>query len=491
MRQLITRARFPVTLGRHSLPAAPVRAVRMAGGFRLERGLGPGAWLAALLVGAAGTAAAAAAEPPERAAPAASCVTAECHPAVAAYPQIHWSDATAPGQCQRCHQQDGDLHEFETEDPPELCGECHEELLGAIEAAEVIHEPAEEDCLDCHNPHGGDTPALLEEARGEDLRRLCFTCHERAEVFHGEHRHQPVAEGTCSACHDPHASRHRRLLRARETELCAECHEQLLDRIDSAEHVHDPAEDDCLDCHDPHSEPHPNLLFAPGRKLCAECHDEVVAIAEGSKVPHGATTTEDECVNCHSPHASDHKWGLKGSQREVCLECHDRRIPSERGMLADIKAVLDGGKFWHEPVREKDCTHCHKPHGSDYASLLDEAFPASFYSAFSPEAYAFCFSCHEPSLVTEKSTRSLTGFRDGDRNLHFLHVNKARRGRSCRACHDFHASRWPSLLRESTRFGAWMMPIGYQPSETGGSCAPGCHEKLAYDREATDAAHGD
>jgi len=233
------------------------------------------------------------------------------------------------------------------------------------------------------------------------------------------------------------------------------------------------------------------MLDSPGRKLCDECHDEVVAIAEHSKFPHGATTTEDQCTNCHSPHAADHEYNLKLSLRETCLSCHDRRIPSERGMLADIKAVLDGGEFWHEPVREEGCTHCHQPHGADHPRLLEEEFPASFYSSFSLDAYAFCFSCHEATLATAKSTRSLTEFRDGDRNLHFLHVNKARRGRTCRACHDFHASPFPSLLRETTRFGAWMMPIGYQPSETGGSCAPGCHEKQAYDRGAPDSAKGE
>jgi len=46
-------------------------------------------------------------------------------------------------------------------------------------------------------------------------------------------------------------------------------------------------------------------------------------------------------------------------------------------------------------------------------------------------------------VVTEPETRTLTNFRDGARNLHFLHVNKAVRGRTCRACHEVHASKQP------------------------------------------------
>ena len=434
---------------------------------------------------------AAAAEAPERAPAAASCVAAGCHPDVAAREHLHWPEAAEPGQCQRCHEQEGDLHAFQSEEPPDLCQPCHEELLSRIEEVKFLHDPAEEDCLECHDPHGGATRALLEDVSAENQRGLCFTCHEKSEVFEGSYEHDPAAAGTCTACHDPHASKHESLLRARSTDLCAECHEELLELIDSAEYVHDPAEDECLECHGPHSGAHPGLLSVPGRKLCAECHEDVVEDAEEARVKHAAITTEAECTNCHSPHAAEFEPNLKKSVRETCLGCHDQRIPSERGMLADIKETLESNPVWHEPVREQDCTSCHPPHGSKHAHLLSKPFPDGFYSAFSVKAYAHCFSCHEPTLATEQTTRSLTGFRDGDRNLHYVHVNEDRRGRTCSACHDPHAARTTALILETTRYGAWMMPIEYEALENGGSCAPGCHEKLAYDRDAGQTSVGD
>ena len=81
-----------------------------------------------------------------------------------------------------------------------------------------------------------------------------------------------------------------------------------------------------------------------------------------------------------------------------------------------------------------------------------------------------------------KETDSLTDFRDGRINLHYLHVNKAKRGRSCRACHDTHASTNPMHVRESVPFGKWQMPISFTPTKTGGTCMAGCHKKLSYDR---------
>ena len=88
--------------------------------------------------------------------------------------------------------------------------------------------------------------------------------------------------------------------------------------------------------------------------------------------------------------------------------------------------------------------------------------------------------------MTVERTRTLTKFRDGNQNLHFLHVNKDKRGRTCRACHDLHASPEPLHIRERVQFGNWLMPIHFEKNETGGSCHPGCHAIEKYDRDADD-----
>ena len=69
-----------------------------------------------------------------------------------------------------------------------------------------------------------------------------------------------------------------------------------------------------------------------------------------------------------------------------------------------------------------------------------------------------------------KSSRSTTGFRDGNRNIHFAHVNKEHRGRTCRACHATHASTQPSQIRDRAVFGRWLMPINYEKSDEVTGC---------------------
>jgi hypothetical protein len=101
---------------------------------------------------------------------------------------------------------------------------------------------------------------------------------------------------------------------------------------------------------------------------------------------------------------------------------------------------------------------------------------------FALEKYDLCFTCHEKQLVTTEKTTGLTKFRNGTTNLHFVHVNKSDKGRSCRACHTTHASANAHQIRDSVPFGSWQMPINYKAVESGGSCSPGCHKAYSYDR---------
>jgi hypothetical protein len=51
-------------------------------------------------------------------------------------------------------------------------------------------------------------------------------------------------------------------------------------------------------------------------------------------------------------------------------------------------------------------------------------------------------------------------------------------------CHEPHAGNLDKLiLKEGYRFGGWNIPINFQITPTGGSCAPGCHQMYKYDRE--------
>lgn len=420
---------------------------------------------------------AAASEPPETVEPGAACATAECHADVTRHEHLHYAELGS--ECRKCHAQEENLHEFSDAADVEVCWECHEDLQKKVEGAKVLHDPAEEDCLDCHEAHGSKGEGLL---IAKDLLGLCFDCHEKDEVFGEEYEHGPVAEGSCTECHDPHASPRKKLLVASGSDLCLGCHDDTAEEFAQFEVIHDPAEDDCTDCHHPHSGPYPNMLPAEGRALCNECHDDIVEEAEAATVAHDPVLTRDECLTCHENHGGQHEPLLRQEPVALCLDCHDRPVESGDVQLADIRGWLDEHPVWHEPIEKDGCAECHEPHGGEHFRMLRKDYPETFYAGFSARTYALCFSCHERALVTVKSTRKETGFRDGDRNLHYVHVNKEEKGRTCRACHEVHASDDPLQVRESVPFGRWLLPINFEKSESGGRCAPGCHRTRSYDR---------
>jgi predicted CXXCH cytochrome family protein len=147
-----------------------------------------------------------------------------------------------------------------------------------------------------------------------------------------------------------------------------------------------------------------------------------------------------------------------------------------------MAAQLVEGAHLHGPLASKKCGGCHEPHGNDLPSFVSKPYTGTFYSPYQPEAYALCFSCHDETLATEKLTAGATKFRNGNVNLHYLHVNKARKGRSCRACHTIHASKNPHMLADSVPFGQWQLPIGFKEIEGGGTCTSGCHLPKTYRR---------
>ena len=77
--------------------------------------------------------------------------------------------------------------------------------------------------------------------------------------------------------------------------------------------------------------------------------------------------------------------------------------------------------------------------------------------------------------------KSLTNFRNGEKNLHYLHINGIK-GRSCILCHDVHASNNEHLIADKVPFESWWMNLNYKTLENGGSCQPGCHKEKKYTR---------
>lgn len=300
-------------------------------------------------------------------------------------------------------------------------------------------------------------------------------------MFEKRHRHGPVAARDCIACHRPHSSANPNLLIAppAKGEIYFQCHQDRKDEF-AMEFVHAATIDDCNKCHDPHSSGARFQLLQPGGDLCRMCHESLsLEVYEDIKTANYKHKPVDEgrCTDCHRPHSSNYPPLLKDSIERLCLSCH-----------TELGDEIAASTFRHGPVETGDCTDCHKAHGSLFSRLLVRFFPPNFYSEYSPKYYTLCFGCHSKDVAEEKFTSSLTNFRDGEYNLHFFHVNM-KKGRTCVACHDAHASNQAKHIRYEVPFGAWSYPISFTKSDVGGTCVVGCHSPKTYDREDPKVTH--
>jgi predicted CXXCH cytochrome family protein len=94
--------------------------------------------------------------------------------------------------------------------------------------ANRLSAPVEELCVSCHDTH---------EAANQPGSTLVF--------------HTPLVTGMCNACHNPHQSRRRYMLREENNfALCTQCHDA--DRLKKAEYHQSAPEANCTECHNPH-----------------------------------------------------------------------------------------------------------------------------------------------------------------------------------------------------------------------------------------------
>lgn len=385
---------------------------------------------------------------------------------------------TAQGKCLACHQYvEPREHTFKLASPEErLCADCH-----AVKQRTVVHPPVQQGrCTGCHDPHGSEQRAMLV---ADPTRGLCLSCHKQ-NFAQKKFVHGPVANGACILCHEPHSAWQPKLLTEAPQKLCLNCHAELLPKGDQERHVHAPAKDNCTACHDPHASDSKYQLKQATPELCLSCHTDLQKQIKSSAVVHGAVTQVDGCRACHAPHFTQLPKLQRAAQPQACLSCHNQPLKTADGRtLVDMAALLRDNPQHHGPIRDGDCTACHQPHAGDRFGMLRAEYPPEFYAPFKIEQYALCFKCHIPDMVLKAKGTGLTRFRDGEKNLHWLHVNQEK-GRTCRACHEVHASRHPFHIRDAVPFGSsgWMLEIDYKQTTTGGSCSPGCHKTRTYDR---------
>ncbi|MHB8845435.1 MAG: cytochrome c3 family protein [Nitrospirota bacterium] len=126
------------------------------------------------------------------------------------------------------------------------------------------------------------------EKRGKNVQETCTTCHPG--MLKGAFKHGPAAAGTCTLCHDPHASNYFWWVRAPSWKLCTTCHDEKKTTGHLVASVRgkvshptrgrvDPLRPErmlaCISCHEPHSSPVKELLAYEIREtyqICGFCH---------------------------------------------------------------------------------------------------------------------------------------------------------------------------------------------------------------------------
>ena len=309
-----------------------------------------------------------------------TCITSKCHTAIGKDTFVHMP--VTDGDCITCH---GDVPEHgnnpdkypygDIKEPDDTCFECHD----TFESRKFIHEPVQDgECTACHSSHGSPYKFHLLEG-GRDL---CFMCHDDG-IISEKFIHGPAEAGVCIACHDPHSADYEKNLRERPPDLCFGCHANKEAEFRTAKVVHKPAVESCTNCHNPHSAPKQYMLENESPELCFTCHTAQKDWVNNAAVQHGALMTGKTCLNCHEPHVSNIANRLSMAPMDLCLSCHDKEVNTTGGRdLTNMKKLLTEHKVHHGPIKQKDCSGCHNPHGSDEFRILKEEYASEFYMPF-------------------------------------------------------------------------------------------------------------
>lgn len=134
--------------------------------------------------------------------------------------------------CEACHGA-GSLHAkagggrdniVNPKNSPETCFQCHLDKRGEFSLPNAHPVLAGKmNCSDCHSPHTGD--AIMEGGTNfAGLNESCVKCHT-AQGGPYVFEHEASREG-CVTCHSPHGSLNAKMLKARNANLCLQCHFQ-------------------------------------------------------------------------------------------------------------------------------------------------------------------------------------------------------------------------------------------------------------------------
>jgi predicted CXXCH cytochrome family protein len=252
------------------------------------------------------------------------------------------------GGCTTCHDPHGSAasDSLLVKPEPQLCLGCHKADKPIFAKWHMGYQVASARCTSCHDPHGSKQKSMLYDTV-----------------------HSPVAKGMCSQCHEAPGSGFKPKLVG--AELCNRCHAQAVSAMLAKGDVHRPVvdRDACITCHDPHASKRKKLLADDPIALCGKCHEDTIRRHDRSPTKH-EPIAQGDCVTCHDPHASENPMLFaKATPTETCGQCHDYTKHATHPI--GEKAVDPRNKNMNV-----ECVSCHRAHGTEYKRLMPFAVTA-------------------------------------------------------------------------------------------------------------------
>lgn len=272
----------------------------------------------------------------------------ECHKKILPENARSAHDVVVEGNCKTCHASHGSDNKFIlTKSGSELCFDCHTDMNAELSKVRFKHKSVEsgKGCLNCHNPHASARSVSLLE---KEVPLLCTKCHKTGQQsFRRKHSNYPVAASNCNSCHNPHGSNQRGMV------------------FDIA-HA-SVAEGKCTECHRKAGSPAGLKTKKQTTQLCRECHKDMVEQAFDKNRVHWPLVDKVGCLHCHGPHATKQQKLLKGPIVNVCGNCHADTVELQEWSIKNPK-----NEKLCEPVKTGNCVACHSPHAANKVLLVSE-----------------------------------------------------------------------------------------------------------------------
>jgi len=266
-----------------------------------------------------------------------------CHKEVLPESARSAHEIVVEGNCTKCHDAHGASKKFIlSEEGNALCFDCHNDMGDEVGKVRFKHRSLEsgKGCLNCHDPHAS---AKSEHLLRTEVPLLCKKCHKTEKLtFKRTHMDYPVGNVNCTSCHDPHGSNQRGI-------IFDTAHAAVVERK-------------CTDCH---QKPSSLKTKKQTTQLCRDCHRDMVAETLEKNRVHWPLVDDVGCLNCHSPHATKEKKLLHGPPIEVCGRCHGDTVE-----LQELSKKNSKNEKLCEPIKTGNCITCHSPHAADKVLLI-------------------------------------------------------------------------------------------------------------------------